>query len=39
MNANFGIIKGATKQNRMEIAEKSLKITKKYKEYIDALNE
>ncbi|HOH94792.1 MAG TPA: methylenetetrahydrofolate--tRNA-(uracil(54)-C(5))-methyltransferase (FADH(2)-oxidizing) TrmFO [Bacilli bacterium] len=39
MNANFGIVRGATKQNRMEIAEKSLKITQKYKEYIESLNE
>ncbi|OQC11212.1 MAG: Methylenetetrahydrofolate--tRNA-(uracil-5-)-methyltransferase TrmFO [Tenericutes bacterium ADurb.Bin087] len=39
MNANFGIIRGATKQNRLEIAEKSLIITQKMKEYVDTLNE
>ncbi len=32
MNANFGIFPGATKQNRLEIAENSLNITRKFKE-------
>lgn len=35
MNANFGIFPGATKRNRMEIAEKSIALTKAFKVTLD----